>query len=400
MDDRTNILLVDDRHANLIAMQTVLEPLGQILITAQSGKKALKLLLDRDFAVILPDVNMPVMDGFGTAGMIRERKNSQHVPIIFITSHEHDSRKILKGYEMGAVDFIFKLMPADEILRCKISVFVELHKAWMKERDLAHEQQRVQELQAELDYYHALGTKANLPVGETIYGSRSIRWISPPAFHELADSYGRVFDQSLEALTLKIDHDITGQLRQLAETIGFLRAGPRDVAEVHTQVLAAKTQDIPTAKTKALVGEARFQVLELMGHLVSFYRRYYPGSEGPLSQRSTKFETPKGDRRKSQMNKIKLTLFITGQTQRSDRAIINLHQLCEEELNGKCELSIIDVLEQPQVAEDEKILATPTLVKELPLPLRRVIGDLSNRDKVLLSLDLMGAQNSDPERGR
>lgn len=100
------------------------------------------------------------------------------------------------------------------------------------------------------------------------------------------------------------------------------------------------------------------------------------------------------------MNKIKLTLFITGQTQRSDRAIINLHQLCEEELNGKCELSIIDVLEQPQVAEDEKILATPTLVKELPLPLRRVIGDLSNRDKILMSLDLMGALNSDPERGR
>lgn len=170
MDDRTNILLVDDKHANLIAMQTVLEPLGQILITAQSGKKALKLLLDRDFAVILLDVN-----------------------------------------------------------------------ARMKERDLAHEQQRIQELQAKLDYCHALGTKANLPVGEAIYGSRSIRWISPPAFHELADSYGRVLDQSLEALTLKIDHDITGQLRQLAETMGFLRAGPRDVAEVHTQVLAAKT---------------------------------------------------------------------------------------------------------------------------------------------------------------
>ena len=79
---------------------------------------------------------------------------------------------------------------------------------------------------------------------------------------------------------------------------------------------------------------------------------------------------------------------MTGRTPRAERAIANLRRLCEEELEGCYQLEIIDILEHPQLAEDERILATPTLVKQLPPPLRRVIGDLSSRDKVLLGLDV------------
>jgi len=81
-------------------------------------------------------------------------------------------------------------------------------------------------------------------------------------------------------------------------------------------------------------------------------------------------------------------LYITGQTPSSVRAIANLQRLCERELKDQYDLVIIDVLEHPQLAEDEKILATPTLIKELPPPLRRLIGDLSDTEKVLLGLDL------------
>lgn len=84
-----------------------------------------------------------------------------------------------------------------------------------------------------------------------------------------------------------------------------------------------------------------------------------------------------------------LKLYITGHTPRSERAISQLRQICETELAGQYELVIIDILERPQLAEDEKILATPTLIKVLPPPLRRVIGDLSDVDKVLLGLDLV-----------
>jgi circadian clock protein KaiB len=90
----------------------------------------------------------------------------------------------------------------------------------------------------------------------------------------------------------------------------------------------------------------------------------------------------------------RLRLYITGRTAHSNRAIENLRQICESELNGQYEVEVIDVLENPGLAEREKILATPTLVKRLPEPVRKIIGDLSDRERVLLGLDIYRA-NSD-----
>lgn len=98
------------------------------------------------------------------------------------------------------------------------------------------------------------------------------------------------------------------------------------------------------------------------------------------------------------MAKYLLTLYVTGTSPRAKIAITNLQHLCENELEGQFELEIVDVLENPQRAEDEKILATPTLIKQLPLPLRRVIGDLSDRDKVLVGLEVHGQPASAPIR--
>ena len=98
------------------------------------------------------------------------------------------------------------------------------------------------------------------------------------------------------------------------------------------------------------------------------------------------------------MNKYLLKLFITGQTVRSSRAVTNLRRICEKELGKEYELVIIDVLERPQVAEDEKILATPTLIKEFPLPARRIIGDLSDTNQVLLGLELLHKEPRAEER--
>jgi circadian clock protein KaiB len=88
------------------------------------------------------------------------------------------------------------------------------------------------------------------------------------------------------------------------------------------------------------------------------------------------------------VTKYLLKLYVTGKTPRAELAIANLRRICEDELRGEYEMQIIDVLEHPQLAEDEKILATPTLIKRLPPPLRRVIGDLSDKEKVLLGLDV------------
>lgn len=88
------------------------------------------------------------------------------------------------------------------------------------------------------------------------------------------------------------------------------------------------------------------------------------------------------------MNKYLLKLYITGHTAKSERAVANLRRIAEQELAGRYEIEVIDVLKHPQLAEDERIIATPTLIKELPEPLRRIIGDLSDVEKVLFGLDL------------
>ena len=95
------------------------------------------------------------------------------------------------------------------------------------------------------------------------------------------------------------------------------------------------------------------------------------------------------------MEKYLIKLYVTGRTPRAQHAIANLKQICEKELGGRYELVVIDVLERPQLAEDEKILATPTVVKELPVPIRRIIGDLSDTERVLLGLDLRTVGLSD-----
>lgn len=120
-----NVLLVDDRPDKLLALETMLEGLHQNLVTARSGDEALRKLLKQDFAVILLDVNMPGMDGFETAAMIRQRPRSETTPIIFISAVNDTDNHVTRGYSLGAIDYILTpVMP--EILRAKVSAFVDL----------------------------------------------------------------------------------------------------------------------------------------------------------------------------------------------------------------------------------------------------------------------------------
>ena len=123
---RAKLLLVDDRPENLVALEAALRPLGQTLVTANSGEEALRCLLTEEFAVILLDVQMPGMDGFETAAQVKQRERSRHIPIIFLTAISRELHQQLRGYEVGAVDYISK--PYDPwVLRSKVSVFINLY---------------------------------------------------------------------------------------------------------------------------------------------------------------------------------------------------------------------------------------------------------------------------------
>jgi two-component system, sensor histidine kinase and response regulator len=142
---KVSILLVDDTPENLIAMEAVLNDLGQRLVKATSGQEALRLLLREEVAVILLDVNMPGMNGFETAALIRNRKQTEHVPIIFVSAISTTDTHMFKGYSLGAVDYIFTPVNA-EVLRSKVAVFVELVKKSAAVRKQAAQLQEANEV--------------------------------------------------------------------------------------------------------------------------------------------------------------------------------------------------------------------------------------------------------------
>ncbi|MFZ2491371.1 MAG: ATP-binding protein [Thermoanaerobaculia bacterium] len=139
-DAHVNILLVDDQPSNLLALESILVDIeGVTLVKAESGRRALKQLLDGEFAVVLLDVQMPELDGFETAALIRTRERSRDTPIIFLTALSRSETNVFRGYELGAVDYIFKPFHPD-VLRSKVNVFVELFR---KRRELERQTQEL-----------------------------------------------------------------------------------------------------------------------------------------------------------------------------------------------------------------------------------------------------------------
>jgi PAS domain S-box-containing protein len=148
---RPSILLVDDRPENLLALEALLEPLDANLVRANSGDEALKRILAQEFAVILLDVQMPGLNGFETAKLIKAREKSRFIPIIFLTAISKDEQFVFEGYSVGAVDYMFKPFPPD-VLRSKVSVFMDLY---YKQQQIKEQEQRLRDSERrELELRH------------------------------------------------------------------------------------------------------------------------------------------------------------------------------------------------------------------------------------------------------
>lgn len=235
-----NVLIVEDDSRLLLALREVLEGKDRNIVAAESGEDALRAVLNEDFAVILLDVNMPGMDGFATAELIRSREGSRNTPIIFLTGTDEDAVARFRGYEVGAVDYLFKpVLP--EVLRSKVAVFIDLyryntaltreiaeHKAI--EDDLRGAEERVRAFAARIesareDERTRISREVHDGLGQTLTGLKmDLAWLEkrlPEEQHEAAGrmkSMGQVVDT-----TIKSVRRISSALRpQMLDEVGLI----------------------------------------------------------------------------------------------------------------------------------------------------------------------------------
>jgi PAS domain S-box-containing protein len=199
--DNVNVLLVDDHEPNLIALEQVLENPALNIHKASSGQQALEMMLSHEYAIVLLDVNMPEMDGFEVAKLMKARKETKNLPISFVTAINKEKKYALQGYEIGAVDYLYKPLDPD-VVKSKVSVFVELFRLRKQSEN------RLNIIQSSMDGIAILNQQMRfVSVNDAL-----VHMLGYEEEKELeGESYELVVDSSL-------DDDYTGQvLEQLKE---------------------------------------------------------------------------------------------------------------------------------------------------------------------------------------
>jgi len=227
--EKIKILIVDDEPSNILAMEAILECLGQELVRAASGAEALRQMLGNDFAVILLDAQMPGMDGFETAELIRQRPRSRFTPIIFVTAAFVSDEMMFKGYSKGAVDYIIKPVVSG-ILRAKVEVFIEL----------ANYQKRLQAEIIERMRIAAEINELNLKL-------------------EQKNSELQIANGDLEAFSYSVSHDLRTPLSHIVSYIELVEMGDAILGPEHRDYLAKAR-------------EAALRMGELIRDLLNFAR--------------------------------------------------------------------------------------------------------------------------------
>jgi PAS domain S-box-containing protein len=235
-EEPVNILIVDDRPENLLAVEAILDPLKQQLVRAHSGPEALRHLLEREFACILLDVQMPGMNGFETARVIKSRERTKYIPIIFLTAISKEQEYVFRGYAVGAVDYLFKPFNPD-ILRSKVAVFVDLY---LKQKQLERQEAQLRASQRqELELRHmrelwesearyadivrsAMDAIVTIDAQGmvTTFNAAAERMFGVPSNEAVGSPVGRLFPPPLDAEALD-------RLREMAERV---RPGSGDAA--------------------------------------------------------------------------------------------------------------------------------------------------------------------------
>lgn len=279
-NDVCHVLLIETKVANIELLQTLLSnaqncALAQGLkfpVTCTSSlSEAIETLQKHQFDVILLDLNLPDSRGFDA--LIKLRTTFPNIPIIVETDTQ-DGTLVVKSFQLGADGYLQIRTIDSSLLIYEIRLAIERQQYRAR---LAQQQQILQQAQEFADLDALVESSKNTSITARLFGAYPLQESLPDVFDELTQTYGDLLDLALEQRIFKVEYNISEQLRILGDKLGFLKASPRDAIEIHTKILKEKSRDVPIAKAQAYVAEGRLMILELMGYLASFYRKYYIG---------------------------------------------------------------------------------------------------------------------------
>ncbi len=287
MDDKIKILLVDDQPNNLFVLESILECQELILIKANSGNEALSKVLEHEFALVLLDVQMPVMNGFETAELLRGFEKTKHIPIIFITAINKEEKFIFKGYQSGAVDYLFKPVHP-EILKSKVNIFLDLYR-----------QQKIAEKQAiELrNVNKELNDFASIVSHDLKAPLRAIRSLANWLAVDYADKFDAEGKEQINLLVNRVKrmHDLingvlqysrVGRIKEKIEIMDLNEV----IQEVIDMIAPPKHIRIHIEKSLPTIHFERTRITQVFQNLLSNSVKYMDKPQGIITIRYVEFD--------------------------------------------------------------------------------------------------------------
>jgi CheY-like chemotaxis protein len=275
-DTPLEVLLVEDNpgDARLAAEAFASARIGTFTLThAERLTEALELLQQRSFDAIVLDLSLPDSSGLDT--LQRVLHHAPDIPVVVLTMLS-DELLGVQAVNAGAQDYLQKDGCVHESLARSVRYAVERQRL-LRELQHARQQEQLARNAHEIAAVEQLSHDTRTSVTAQLYSALPLRDAQPDLFSELVAQYGHILDQRLEQRAYKIETNTSDTLREIANQLGFLRAGPRDVVDVHTHAIRQRVRGASVMRMQAYVEEGRLLVLELMGYLVSYYRAYALG---------------------------------------------------------------------------------------------------------------------------
>jgi CheY-like chemotaxis protein len=279
MPNDCRVLLVEDEPTTIKLIEKLLskasscsvaKDLSFRLTLARDLQETAEKLTTETFDILLLSLEIPAPSELNT--LVKARELAPGIPIVVQTASQ-DETLVVKAFQAGADGYIQLHNLDSNLLAYQMRVAIERQQYIANLKRKQQEQQQEEEF---LELEHLING-VSTSVTAKMFGSETLRQGIPDIFQQLVKEYGELLDLALEERTYKVEYNLSDRCRAMADKLGFLKASPRDVVDIHTTTLRRKNQDVALAKAQAYVVEGRLIVLELMGYLTSFYRKYYIG---------------------------------------------------------------------------------------------------------------------------